>query len=112
MLDIAVRQFPMDWKRREEYRPMLLDTFVEVPWTSTCYRAATRQYLSETVGRGGQDRDHAAAVIKTLWVYPLACHLSATEDRETLQTEPVCGPQSPASALVGNAVSPRRPRSA
>lgn len=73
VLALALRRLPADWRRRYGYAPALAESFVEHPWTGTCYRAANWVRLGDTTGRGRQDRTHANAVtVKTLWVYPLA----------------------------------------
>ncbi|MDA8193640.1 MAG: DUF4338 domain-containing protein [Thermaerobacter sp.] len=72
VLALATKRLPDDWKSRYGYAPVLLETFVEPPWTGTSYRAANWQYLGDTAGRGRQDREHASALsVKMLWVYPL-----------------------------------------
>ena len=72
VLALALRRLRGDWARRYGFAPALCETFVEQPWTGTCYRAANWLCLGETAGRGRQDRRHARAVpIKTVWVYPL-----------------------------------------
>lgn len=79
ILGLVARQIPADWVRRYGYRPSLLETFVEAPWSGTCYRAANWQCLGETAGRGRQDRHHEAGVsVKTIWVYPLGHHWRTT----------------------------------
>lgn len=72
VLGLAVRQIRQDWQARYGFAPVLLETFVEVPWAGTCYAAANWQYLGRTVGRGRNDGRHRAAVPrKAVWVYPL-----------------------------------------
>ncbi len=72
VLGIAAHQLPADWQTRYGFRPVLLETFVEVPWVGTCYRAANWLPLGETLGRGRDDRYYTNNLpIKTIWVYPL-----------------------------------------
>jgi hypothetical protein len=62
-----------DFAARYGERPVLLETFVEVPrFAGTCYRAANWRYLGETTGRGKCDVNHRAALArKAVYVYPL-----------------------------------------
>jgi len=55
------------------YRPVLLETFVELPrFRGTCYRAANWKLLGETKGRGKLDGHNRASLPKkAIWVYPL-----------------------------------------
>jgi len=63
-----------DFAARYGERPVLLETFVEVPrFSGTCYRAANWRYLGDTQGRGRCDVTHRAALPrKAVYVYPLA----------------------------------------
>jgi hypothetical protein len=71
---MAARQLPQDWRQRYGYRPVLLETFVEIPrFAGTCYKAANWLCVGKTQGRGKLDTAHAHAVpVKTVWVYPLS----------------------------------------
>jgi len=73
VLALAARQVGADFAARYGERPVLLETFVEVPrFAGTCYRAANWQYLGETQGRGKCDVHHRAALArKAVYVYPL-----------------------------------------
>ncbi len=74
VLALAARQVGADFAARYGERPVLLETFVEVPrFAGTCYRAANWRYLGETQGRGKCDVHHRAALArKAVYVYPLA----------------------------------------
>ncbi len=74
VLALAARQVAEDFTERYGERPVLLETFVEIPrYQGTCYRAANWQYLGETTGRGKGDRTHQAALArKAIYVYPLS----------------------------------------
>lgn len=74
VLALAARRVPEDFHARYGERPVLLETFVEIPrFAGTCYRAANWQYLGETAGRGKCDVTHRAALPrKGIYVYPLA----------------------------------------
>ncbi len=73
VLALAARQVTDDFAARYGERPVLLETFVEVPrFRATCYRAANWQYLGETAGRGKGDRTHRAVLPhKGVYVHPL-----------------------------------------
>jgi hypothetical protein len=73
LLGLAARQLPGDWQQRYGYRPVLLETFVEVErFAGTCYRAANWRCLGLTQGRGKLDAAHARAVpVKSVWALPL-----------------------------------------
>ena len=73
ILSKAARRLPNDWQVQYNYRPVLLETFVEKPrFEGTCYKAANWQYLGQTKGRGKLGPAGKQSVpIKDLWVYPL-----------------------------------------
>ena len=70
----AARVLPEHWQHQYGLRPVLLETFVEVPrFRGTCYRAANWIYLGQTKGRGKLGPSGIQSVpIKDIWVYPLA----------------------------------------
>lgn len=74
LLAMAARRLPDDWQERYGYRPVLLETFVEVPrFRGTCYKAANWIQLGETLGRGKLGKTQKAHLPrKSVWVYPLA----------------------------------------
>ena len=60
--DLHARSVAEDFAARYGERPVLLETFVEIPrFRATCYRAANWRYLGETQGRGKCDVAHRAA---------------------------------------------------
>jgi len=72
-LSLAAKRIRVDWKERYNYKPVLIETFVdETKYQGTCYRAANWQYLGKTKGRGRQDsnREYKKA-LKLIYVYPL-----------------------------------------
>ena len=73
ILSKAAKRVPDDWQEQYNYRPVLLETFVEKPrFEGTCYKAANWQYLGKTKGRGKLGVAGKQSVpIKDLWVYPL-----------------------------------------
>ena len=74
VLALAAARIPEDFAARYGERPVLLETFVQIPrHQGTCYRAANWRHLGETTGRGKCDRTHRAALPrKAVYVYPLA----------------------------------------
>ena len=74
ILAMTTRRIADDWQRHYDYRPAMLETFVETPrFDGTCYRAANWIHLGQTKGRGKLEKQHKAPLpIKSIWVYPLA----------------------------------------
>ncbi len=74
LLAMAARGLPEDWAGCYGYRPVLLESFVEVErFAGTCYRAANWLCVGQTQGRGKLGDHRLGQVpIKTVWVYPLA----------------------------------------
>ncbi len=74
VLALSAMQVAEDFATRYGERPVLLETFVEIPrFRATCYRAANWRYLGETQGRGKCDVVHRSALPrKAVYVYPLA----------------------------------------
>lgn len=70
----AARTLPLDWERAYGYRPVLLESFVEIErFRGTCYRAANWICVGQTQGRSKYDQHHQyAKPIKSIWLYPLA----------------------------------------
>ena len=80
ILAIIAKQLPSDWHTRYQYKPVLLETFVEQQrFTGTCYRAANWIHVGQTQGRGKLDRRHENATpIKDIYLYPLHKHSRKT----------------------------------
>ncbi|EKD92720.1 MAG: hypothetical protein ACD_28C00352G0001 [uncultured bacterium] len=74
LLGMVIQKFPEDFQYRYNYRPLLLESFVDVEhFNGTCYRAANWQRIGQTKGRGRQDRDKKQAKsVKDIYVWPLA----------------------------------------
>ncbi len=88
ILSLVTKRIVNDWDERYNYRPVLLETFVEKKrFSGTCYKAANWIYLGETKGRGKLG-DHSLLYsnIKNVMVYPL-CH----DFRSVLQSTSVSG---------------------
>jgi hypothetical protein len=62
-----------DWQERYNYKPVLLETFVEKKrFAGTCYKAANWQHVGTTQGRGRKDRfSQAALPVKEIFLFPL-----------------------------------------
>lgn len=73
VLALAAKRLPEDWQNRYRYRPVLLETFVEVQkFIGTSYKAANWICLGNTKGRGKLDTLHLnAQPVKSVWIYPV-----------------------------------------
>ena len=73
LLACLERQLPHDWHERYRIRPVLLETFCEIPrFAGTCYRAANWIHLGQTQGRGKLDTHcEYAKPVKNIFVKPL-----------------------------------------
>jgi hypothetical protein len=71
----CARQLPNDFGQRYGWRPVLLETFVQAPYSGACYRAAQWTCLGQTRGRGKKGPHPQAGrtpvPVKHLWVCPL-----------------------------------------
>ena len=69
----AAKTLPNHWQSAYNVRPVLLETFVEIPrFQGTCYRAANWICLGQTKGRGKLGPYGQQSVpIKDIWVYPM-----------------------------------------
>ena len=70
VLATATRRLSDDWWKRYNYRPALVETFVEKDrFAGTSYKAANWICVGETKGRGKLDRKHEKPVpVKTVWL--------------------------------------------
>ena len=73
ILSLISCRLPDDWDKRYNYRPVLLETFVQKDrFAGTCYKASNWIYLGNTKGRGKKDVFHKEELpVKSVWVYPL-----------------------------------------
>jgi hypothetical protein len=73
ILSLIAKQLPLDWQTMYNYKPVLLETFVQKnKFKGTCYRAANWIYLGRTKGRGKLDRyNKHLLTIKNIFAYPL-----------------------------------------
>jgi len=66
------KQLPIDWEARYNYKPVLLETFVQLPnFKGTCYRAANWIEVGTTKGYGIGREKRARSTTKALFLYPL-----------------------------------------
>jgi len=73
LLSLVAKQLPQDWQNRYKYKPVLFETFVEIPrFTGGCYKAANWIHVGITKGRGRNDRYNKANLPKKdIWLFPL-----------------------------------------
>jgi len=73
ILSLVSKRIREDWYTRYHYRPVLLETFVEIDrFTGTCYRAANWQQVGITQGRGKLEKSHQGKLPrKYVLLYPL-----------------------------------------
>ena len=73
VLGLVCRRLAADWFSHYGYRPVLLETFVQLPrFTGTAYRAANWRYVGLTKGRGKLEKHHQAVLPqKAIFLYPL-----------------------------------------
>lgn len=88
----SIQRISLDWEKLYEYKPLLVETFVEKgKFEGTSYKAANWQHIGVTSGRGRQDRAHAQSVpVKDMYVYPLT-----EKAREILCKSKNCPPSAP-----------------
>ena len=66
------KQLPIDWEARYNYRPVLLETFVQLDrFQGTCYRAANWIQIGKTEGYSLYRRYRKNVSVKAILVYPL-----------------------------------------
>jgi hypothetical protein len=69
-----VRQLPQDWADQYHYRPVLLETFVQLDrFAGTCYKAANWIQLGTTIGYSLYGNKTKKGIPqKAVFVYPLS----------------------------------------
>ena len=100
LLSLSLERLVEDFQRRYQYRPWLVESFVD---TSRCsgasYRAANWIRVGQTKGRGRQDRFRKRAEpIKDIYVYPLEKDFRT---RLGLSAGAGLGPLGPADGVDG-----------
>lgn len=73
ILSLVAKRLPDDWENKYNYRPVLLETFVEIKrFLGTSYKAANWIYVGITKGRGKLDTYKKAALpIKYILILPI-----------------------------------------
>lgn len=73
LLSMVVKKLPDDFEERFNYRPWLVESFVDrARFVGTCYQAANWIRVGCTKGRGRQDRlRQAPETVKDIYIYPL-----------------------------------------
>lgn len=73
ILSLASKRICADWEKQYNYRPVLLETFVEKQrFKGTCYKAANWVEVGDTRGRGKLGNKVGEVPIKSVWLYPLS----------------------------------------
>lgn len=72
MLGKITRQLADDWQKHFHYRPLLVETFVELDrFKGTCYKASNWQEIGTTNGYSLSIRKRKQILKKAVFVYPL-----------------------------------------
>ena len=72
ILSLASKRICLDWEQRYNYRPILLETFVEKQrFQGTCYKAANWVGVGDTRGKGKLGTRDGEVPVKSVWLYPL-----------------------------------------
>ncbi|MCD6397548.1 MAG: DUF4338 domain-containing protein [Spirochaetaceae bacterium] len=72
VLSMSINRLVSDFEKRYNYKPLLLESFVDSNYSGTCYKASNWIKIGKTKGRGRQDRFNQYALsIKTIYVYPI-----------------------------------------
>lgn len=79
VLGMALRSVGPDFEARYNYRPWLVESFVDSDlFAGTCYQASNWVAVGKTKGRGRQDRGHQRAkTVKAIYLYPLEADFRA-----------------------------------
>ncbi|MGH9446923.1 MAG: DUF4338 domain-containing protein [Terriglobia bacterium] len=96
----AAHRIGADWEQRYGYRPVLLETFVELErYRGTCYQAANWIRVGETRGRGRMDRHKQyLSRPRAIYVYPLVADFRRRLRGEDLGVGRSDGPAKPSGA--------------
>lgn len=87
LLSLSARIVPSDWLCYYNFRPVMLETFVETQrFTGASYKAANWIYLGQTKGKGRSGMNYYYhGIIKDIYIYPL---LNPSSVRHTLRMIP------------------------
>ncbi|MDQ1249911.1 MAG: hypothetical protein QG597_4288 [Actinomycetota bacterium] len=97
VLGLFVGRVGTDFQRRYNYRPWLIESFVDTAQHSgTCYRAANWRRVGRSKGRGRYDRDRQVAEgTKDIYLYCLDAdfrsHMGLADDAGAVALEPAEG---------------------
>jgi len=102
VLSVAARQLADDWDAQHGYRPVLLETFVDLSkFNATCYRAANWHYLGQTKGLTAT-KSRQGKTAKGVYVYPLV---------KNAKSRLIKGPQTAVKRSQAHPVSAPKPLS-
>ena len=98
LLTMVMQRLPEDFEQCYNYRPLLVETFVDTSRNiGTCYRAANWIRVGRTRGRGRQDRyRNSTETVKDIYVYPLEKDFRSKME---LSEEAGLGPLGPSEGL-------------
>ncbi len=87
LLSLSAQIVPSDWLYYYNFRPVMLETFVEKQrFTGASYKAANWIYLGQTKGKGRSGMNYYYhGIIKDIYIYPL---LNPPRLRQTLKMMP------------------------
>ncbi len=72
VLSMSIHRLVNDFEKRYNYKPLLLESFVDCDYSGTCYKASNWIQIGKTKGRGRQDQFNESALsIKAIYVYPI-----------------------------------------
>jgi len=75
ILSLASKRICLDWEQRYNYRPIMLETFVEKQrFQGTCYKAANWLSVGDTRGKGKLGTRDGEVPVKSVWLYPLCAN--------------------------------------
>lgn len=73
VLGMVMKELPGDFEKKYNFRPWLVESFVDTAhFDGACYKASNWRLLGTTCGRGRQDRKMEASLShKDIYIYPL-----------------------------------------
>ena len=102
-LSIACNRLADDWQTHHNYKPVLVETFVDqTRFKATCYRAANWRHLGETNARA-PTKSSPGKTPKGIYVYPLA------KNAKTVLIEGHKGPRRKPTRLAPKPLNPTDP---
>ena len=80
LLGKVIQRLPDDFNNRYNFRPLLIESFVDTTeYSGTCYKAGNWLHIGKTQGRGRQDRlCEYSETIKDIYMYPVDKHFRKT----------------------------------